>query len=56
MFEEIYMNFKMVHENYNVFDLKKSLDFYESLGLKEVRTKESDSSSSVSHSSESSSP
>ena len=25
MFEEIYMNFKMVHENYNVFDLKKSL-------------------------------
>lgn len=22
MFEEIYMNFKMVHENYNVFDLK----------------------------------
>ena len=37
MFEEIYMNFKMVHENYNVFDLKKSLDFYEkALGLKEV--------------------
>ena len=29
MFEEIYMNFKMVHENYNVFDLKKSLEFYE---------------------------
>ena len=27
MFEEIYMNFKMVHENYNVFDLKKSLTF-----------------------------
>ncbi len=23
MFEEIYMNFKMVYENYNVFDLKK---------------------------------
>lgn len=22
MFEEIYMNFKMVYENYNVFDLK----------------------------------
>lgn len=41
MFEEIYMNFKMVHENYNVFDLKKSLDFYEkALGLKEVRRKE----------------
>lgn len=35
MFEEIYMNFKMVHENYNVFDLKKSLDFYEkALGLR----------------------
>ena len=34
MFEEIYMNF-------NVFDLKKSLDFYEkALGLKEVRRKE----------------
>ena len=30
MFEEIYMNFKMVYENYNVFDL----------GLKEVRRKE----------------
>ena len=41
MFEEIYMNFKMVYENYNVFDLKKSLDFYEkALGLKEVRRKE----------------
>ena len=25
MFEEIYMNFKMVYENYNVFDLKKFL-------------------------------
>ena len=37
MFEEIYMNFKMVYENYNVFDLKKSLDFYEkALGLKAV--------------------
>ena len=41
MFEEIYMNFKMVYENYNVFDLKKSLDFYEkALGLNEVRRKE----------------
>ena len=41
MYEEIYMNFKMVHENYNLFDLKKSLDFYEkALGLKEVRRKE----------------
>ena len=28
-------------ENYNVFDLKKSLEFYEkALGLKEVRRKE----------------
>ena len=32
------MNFKMVHENYNVFDLQKSLDFYEkALGLTEKR-------------------
>ncbi len=35
------MKFKMVHENYNVFDLQKSLDFYEkTLGLKEKRRKE----------------
>ena len=41
MFEEIYMNFKMLHDNYYVFDLKKSLDFYEkALGLKEIRRKE----------------
>ena len=32
------MNFKMVHENYNVTDLNKSLAFYEkALGLKEIR-------------------
>lgn len=32
------MNFKMIHENYNVSDLDKSLKFYEeALGLKEVR-------------------
>ena len=32
------MNFKMVHENYNVYDLDKSLDFYkEALGLTEKR-------------------
>ncbi|HKM04632.1 MAG TPA: VOC family protein [Lachnospiraceae bacterium] len=32
------MNFKMVHENYNVKDLDKSLVFYEkALGLKEKR-------------------
>ena len=35
------MKFKMAHENYNVFDLKKSLEFYEkALGLTEVRRKE----------------
>lgn len=32
------MKFKMIHENYNVSDLQKSLDFYEkALGLREVR-------------------
>ncbi len=32
------MNFKMIHENYNVFDLEKSLAFYEkALGLHEKR-------------------
>ena len=32
------MKFKMVHENYNVADLQKSLAFYEkALGLHEVR-------------------
>lgn len=35
------MKFKMVHENYNVYDLQKSMDFYEkALGLKETRRKE----------------
>lgn len=35
------MNFKMIHENYNVYDLQKSLDFYEkALGLKEKRRNE----------------
>lgn len=30
------MKFKMVHENYNVYDLQKSMDFYEkALGLTE---------------------
>ena len=34
------MNFKMIHENYNVSDLKKSLAFYEkALGLTEKRRK-----------------
>ena len=36
------MKFKMVHENYNVQDLQRSLDFYEAaLGLKEKRRKTS---------------
>ena len=35
------MKFKMVHENYNVADLARSLAFYrEALGLDEVRRKE----------------
>ena len=35
------MTFKMVHENYNVCNLEKSLDFYnKALGLNECRRKE----------------
>lgn len=35
------MKFKMIHENYNVYNLQKSLDFYErALGLKEKRRNE----------------
>lgn len=35
------MKFKMIHENYNVFDLERSLKFYdEALGLTEKRRKE----------------
>ena len=34
------MNFQMIHENYNVSNLEKSLDFYEkALGLHEKRRK-----------------
>ena len=34
------MNFRMVHENYNVFDIDKSMAFYEkALGLKESSRK-----------------
>lgn len=34
------MKFKMIHENYNVADLQRSLDFYEkALGLTEKRRK-----------------
>ena len=37
------MKFKMVHENYNVADLDKSIAFYEkALGLHEVRRKNGD--------------
>lgn len=37
------MKFKMVHENYNVTDLGKSIAFYEkALGLREVRRINSD--------------
>ena len=35
------MKFKMIHENYNVTDLNRSLNFYrEALGLTEIRRKE----------------
>ena len=34
------MKFKMIHENYNIADLERSLAFYEeAFGLKEVRRK-----------------
>lgn len=42
------MKFEMIHENYNVFDLQKSLDFYEkALGLKEKRRKEAEDGSFI---------
>lgn len=42
------MNFKMIHENYNVYDLEKSLAFYEkALGLKEKRRKVADDGSFI---------
>ena len=42
------MNFKMIHENYNVSDLDKSLTFYrEALGLKEQRRKTADDGSFI---------
>ena len=35
------MNFRMIHQNFNVLDLEKSLAFYhKALGLHEVRRKE----------------
>lgn len=42
------MAFKMIHENYNVLDLEKSMQFYEkALGLKEVRRKEASDGSFI---------
>lgn len=42
------MSFKMVHENYNVFDLEKSLAFYqEALGLVEKRRKTAEDGSFI---------
>lgn len=42
------MNFKMIHENYNVYNLERSLEFYEkALGLKEVRRKEAEDGSFI---------
>lgn len=42
------MKFKMIHENYNVFDLQKSLDFYEkALGLTETHRKEAEDGSFI---------
>lgn len=42
------MKFKMYHENYNVFDLDKSLKFYDkALGLKPVRRIEAEDGSYV---------
>lgn len=42
------MKFKMVHENYNVADLDKSIEFYnKALGLNEVRRKTADDGSYI---------
>ena len=42
------MKFKMVHENYNVSDLERSLKFYEeALGLKERRRKTAEDGSLI---------
>lgn len=42
------MQFKMIHENYNVADLDKSIKFYnEALGLSEVRRKVADDGSFI---------
>ena len=42
------MKFKMYHENYNVFDLEKSLEFYDkALGLKEIKRIEAEDGSFI---------
>lgn len=42
------MQFKMIHENYNVANLEKSIEFYnKALGLKEVRRKNADDGSFI---------
>lgn len=42
------MKFAMIHENYNVYDLDKSLAFYEkALGLKEKRRKTAEDGSFI---------
>lgn len=42
------MKFKMCHENYNVLDLGRSMEFYEkALGLKEVRRIEAEDGSFI---------
>lgn len=42
------MQFKMIHENYNVFDLEKSMEFYEkALGLTERRRHTADDGSFI---------
>lgn len=42
------MKFKMIHENYNVADLERSLRFYEeALGLKEIRRNEAQDGSFI---------
>ena len=42
------MKFKMIHENYNVYDLQKSMAFYEeALGLTEKRRIESEDGSFI---------
>lgn len=42
------MKFKMIHNNLNVFDLDKSMNFYqEALGLTEVRRKEAEDGSFI---------